>query len=140
PAIQEAIRHRLLADETAALQVLTAHRPMLEEIAARLARRLWLAGPELGALLERVVPLPQEDTAAQALARLAASAEEGQAGEATRNPHPVAEPAAPVAAAGEGSDDSAHPVPRPQMPRGSAEENPAEAPPPPCASNPLAPG
>lgn len=141
PAIREAIRRRLLADETAALQVLTAHRALLEEIATRLARRLWLAGPELDALLERVVPLPQEDTATQALARLAASAEESQAGEAAaiQGRHPVAEPAAPVAAAGRGSDGSAHPVPRPQTPRGGAEADPANAPPPPCPSNPLAP-
>lgn len=142
PAIQEAIRSRLLADETAALQVLIAHRPLLEEIATRLARRLLLTGQELDALLERVVPLPEEDTAAQALANLAAAAEEGQAGEAAAitELHPMTEPATPASATGKGTDDGAHPAPRPQTPRGGAEGDLAGATPPPCPGDPTPPG
>ena len=141
PAIRETIRRRLRADETAALQVLTAHRPLLEEIATRLARRLLLTGPELDALLERVVPLPDEDTAAQALAKLAAAAEEGQAGEATaiEGLHPAAKSAAPVAASGKDARGGAYSTPRPQTPRGGVEDGPPGATPPPCPGDSTAP-
>ena len=57
PEIQRSIRDKLARDDAAAGEVLAANRDLLLEIARTLARTRLLAGQELDALLEKVVPM-----------------------------------------------------------------------------------
>ena len=63
---QQAIRARLERAEADATRILAANRALLLELAGTLAHQHRLAGPELDALLTRVVPLPAPDGDADA--------------------------------------------------------------------------
>ena len=57
PEVQRSIRDRLARDAAAAGEVLAANRELLLDIARTLARTRLLSGPELDALLAKVVPM-----------------------------------------------------------------------------------
>ena len=57
PEVQRSLRDKLARDAAAAGEVLAANRELLLEIARELARTRLLAGPELAALLAKVVPM-----------------------------------------------------------------------------------